>query len=342
MIDCKNKLSPIETLRQLTDGFVQRIPATNHLDATVHQWSQAEIDALTLAISARRPLLVRGEPGTGKTQLARAVAQQLGWVLHATTIHPRFEASDLLYRFDAVKRLADAQAREPHLIEHNYWEPGPLWKAYDWQLACEYGSCRPKLGDDPQTEPEGHVVLLDEIDKADSDLPNSLLDVLGQRAFEIPALNLRFGAPSRQLPLILITTNEERELPAAFIRRCIVLNLSHDPELGYEEWLAKRGLAHFAEGRDAGRTGVPVEIIRLAAKRLVEDRNNAEQAALPPPGLAEFIDLLSALVQLAPDDAILQERWLKRLSGYAFIKHRPVEGVKGTQQQRPFDSGLTD
>ena len=212
----KNDRSPVQTLQQLKPGQVQRIPATIHLDATVHQWSQAEIDALTLALSARRPLLVRGEPGTGKTQLARAAAHQLGWTLHATTIHPRFEASDLLYRFDAVKRLADAQAREPNLREENYWEPGPLWKAYDWPLACRYGSCRPKAESEAETKPKGHVVLLDEIDKADSDLPNSLLDVLGQRAFEIPALNLQFGAPQQQLPLIIITTNEERELPAAF------------------------------------------------------------------------------------------------------------------------------
>ncbi len=337
----KSDLTCAQILQHLKPGQVQRIPATLHLDATVHKWSQAEIDALTLAISARRPLLVRGEPGTGKTQLARAAAHQLGWTLHATTIHPRFEASDLLYRFDAVKRLADAQAREPNLQEDNYWEPGPLWKAYNWKLACCYGSCRPKASGEAETEPEGHVVLLDEIDKADSDLPNSLLDVLGQRAFEIPALNLQFGAPQRQLPLIIITTNEERELPAAFVRRCIVLNLAYDPALGYQEWLVQRGRAHFAAAE-----GVPERlsdpIIRLAAKRLVEDRSNAEQAALPPPGLAEFVDLLSALHELAPGDAVTQESWLKRLSAYAFVKHRPVEGLPGTQQSRAFDSGLPD
>ncbi len=99
------KILPVQQLQQLRPGQVQRIPATEHLDATVHQWSQAEIDALTLAVSARRPLLVRGEPGTGKTQLARAAAHQLGWALHATTIHPRFEASDLIYRFDASQAL---------------------------------------------------------------------------------------------------------------------------------------------------------------------------------------------------------------------------------------------
>lgn len=337
-----NNPTGAQILQQLKHGQVKRIPATSHLDATVHQWSQAEIDALTLAISARRPLLVRGEPGTGKTQLARAAAHQLGWTLHATTIHPRFEASDLLYRFDAVKRLADAQAREPNLQEENYWEPGPLWKAYDWTLASRYGSCRPKAGGGAEKEPEGHVVLLDEIDKADSDLPNSLLDVLGQRAFEIPALNLQFGAPERQLPLIIITTNEERELPAAFVRRCIVLNLAYDPKIGYLEWLVERGRAHFAAAEDGTPERISDPIIRLAAKRLEIDRSNAEHAALPPPGLAEFIDLLSALHELAPDDAVVQENWLTRLSAYAFVKHRPLEGLPGTHQSRAFDSGLPD
>ena len=335
-----NNQTAIQKLQELAGGHIQRISATDHLDKTVHQWSEAEIDALTLAISARRPLLVRGEPGTGKTQLARAAADQLGWALHATTIHPRFEAAELLYRFDAVKRLADAQAREPNLQEENYWEPGPLWKAYDWPLACQYGSFRPKVGGEDKTQPEGHVVLLDEIDKADSDVPNSLLDVLGQRAFEIPALNLQFGSPQQQQPLIIITTNEERELPAAFVRRCIVLNLACDPAIGYQEWLVRRGRAHFAAAEGGIEERISDSIIVTAAKRLVEDRSNAEQAGLPPPGLAEFIDLLSALDKLAPRNTATQEHWMKRLSAYAFIKHRPVEGLPGTLQSRPFDSDL--
>lgn len=335
-----NNQTAIQKLQELAGGHIQRISATDHLDKTVHQWSEAEIDALTLAISARRPLLVRGEPGTGKTQLARAAADQLGWALHATTIYPRFEAADLLYRFDAVKRLADAQAREPNLQEENYWEPGPLWKAYDWEKASRYGSCRPKVGGEDKTKIDGHVVLLDEIDKADSDVPNSLLDVLGQRAFEIPALNLQFGSPQQQQPLIIITTNEERELPAAFVRRCIVLNLAYDPAIGYQEWLVQRGRAHFAAAEGGIEERISDSIIVTAAKRLVEDRSNAEQAGLPPPGLAEFIDLLSALDKLAPRDTATQEHWMKRLSAYAFIKHRPLEGLPGTLQSRPFDSDL--
>ena len=322
----------ISSIQQLQVDQVQCIAATDHLDKTVHQWSQAEIDAVTLAISARRPLLVRGEPGSGKTQLARAAACQLDWELHAVTIHPRFEASDLLYRFDAVKRLADAQAQQP-LHEADYWEPGPLWKSFDWFGACNYGSCRSKS----DFKPAGHVVLLDEIDKADSDLPNSLLDVLGQRAFEIAQLNLRFGALDKQQPLILITTNEERELPAAFVRRCIVLNLEPDPVLSYPDWLLRRGQAHFGPGRERFLAD---EVMQLAAQRLKADRDNAVSAGLSPPGLAEFLDLLSALHELAPNNVKEQQVWLQRLSAYAFVKHRQVEGFPGTAQTRHFDSDL--
>ncbi|HNJ52044.1 MAG TPA: AAA family ATPase, partial [Accumulibacter sp.] len=94
----------------LASGAVSRLPETPEQAEAWHQWSAAEIDALTLAYAARRPLLVRGEPGTGKTQLARAAAVHLGWKLHVETIQPRFEPGDLVARFDAVRRLADAQA----------------------------------------------------------------------------------------------------------------------------------------------------------------------------------------------------------------------------------------
>ena len=207
-------------------------------DASVHCWSTEVIDALTLADVVKRPLLVRGEPGTGKTQLARAAAQHLGWALHAETIHPRYEAQDLVYRFDAVRRLADAQAQR-ELDDSEYFEPGPIWKAFGWDSANGYGSCR------GQAHPAGHVILIDEIDKADSDLPNSLLEVLGQRSLWIAPLARLIGGPGVAAPLIVITTNEERELPPAFLRRCVVLNLAPDPAMTYLRWLVERGRAHF-------------------------------------------------------------------------------------------------
>jgi MoxR-like ATPase len=307
----------------LTPGDVLELDESDALAVSWHQWSRAEIDALTLALAARRPLLVRGEPGTGKTQLARAAAKCLGWEFHAETIHPRFEPDELRFRFDAVKRLADAQAKEASLDEHRYWRPGVLWKAFGWQSALNFLPDAERL-----KQPKGHVVLIDEIDKADSDLPNSLLEVLAQRSFRVEPVPEPIGGPKAPLPLIVITTNEERELPAAFLRRCIVLSLA--PDRDYEEWLVRRGLAHFGvqthiKGREQAR--LDPDVLQQAAMQLTQDRDSVKRANLSPPGLAEYLDLLYALLEITREVVEPAERkktqleWLGHLNAYAFLKH---------------------
>ena len=303
----------------------------------VHQWSQNEIDALHLALAADRPLLVRGEPGTGKTQLALAAAATLKWHLQCVTVSPRFEAQDLFHRFDAVQRLADAQAAgaggtgvKP---EQTYWLPGPFWRAFDWHGASDYGPQAGKPRVDNEAGPEGHVILIDEIDKADSDLPNSLLEVLGSREFPNPVTRAAIR-PRHGLPLVVITTNEERELPAAFLRRCVVLTL--EPDRSYVDFLVKRGRAHFPSTlKPAGRRQKEEEILKTAAEQLAEDRKNAKDAGVPPPGLAEYIDLLTALRRLAPGDPDQQAKWLERLARYAFLKNGVVEDNPKLSQNRP-------
>lgn len=323
--------------QHLTLPKVDNLPPTNHLAESWHQWSQREIDALTLAVAAKRPLLVRGEPGTGKTQLARAAANHLGWALESVTIHSRYEPQDLLYRFDAVKRLADAQLRDKgaELLaerEAGYWEPGPLWRAFGWRSAVGYGSCR-SLAAEPA--PKGHVLLIDEIDKAEADLPNALLEVLGQRSFRIPALNLAVGGPDQPLPLVIITTNEERELPPAFLRRCVVLNLDAGAQT-YVDFLLERGEAHFGEVAEfRSEPLMDVAVLKEAARQLDQDRRNAQEANLPPPGVAEYLDLLYALHELAPGNTAAQLDWLEKLKDYAFRKHGRVEGHPELDQRPP-------
>ena len=209
--------------------------------------------------------------------------------------------------------------------DESYWRPGPFWLAYDWDGAQRLqrlagGAAAAAAAVAP---PAGHVILIDEIDKADSDLPNSLLEALGQRGFRIPALGHRWvGGAGSQQPLVIVTTNEERELPAAFLRRCIVLNLM-PPANGYHQWLMERGAAH--HGPDADKP-IAESVRRAAADQMLADRGRVEAAGLQPPGPAEYLDLLAALHDLAPGDAAEQASLLRRLSAYAFLKHGHVDG----------------
>jgi MoxR-like ATPase len=290
----------IESLTALDKG--DRFAAAGHF------WSQPEKDALIFASAARRPLLVRGEAGSGKSQIARAAAHHLnsGEPL-VEVIHPRFEALDLLYRVDVVERLADAQIQALDKTNQKYVKPGRLWQAL--KLMDKSQDCIP-------------VLLIDEIDKADADLPNALLDVLGNRSFDVPPLgNCTIHAPDQRWPLIIITTNEERELPPAFIRRCAVLNLNppKDDKL-FVDWLIQRGRVHkHLTIDDTAR--------QTAAEQVLDDRKAAQTVGYPKVGLAEYIDLLTALHELTwaitdeKDRRQSQIDWLKQLSAYALVKH---------------------
>lgn len=268
-----------------------------------HHWSAPERDAVTLAMACGRPLLVRGEAGSGKSQLARAVAAEMGCELLEEVIHARFEATDILYRIDTLRRLADAERKQDIEDWTPYIEPGPYW------LACQTG-----------TKKQQRVVLLiDEIDKADSDVPNALLDVLANRSFSVPYTKQVVTAEPAFHPLVIFTTNEDRELPAAFVRRCAVLN-QNPPDhakqrASFLSWLLARGQAH-------DYCQVSADTRRAAAEMVWEDRKDAVEAGYPPVGLAEYIDLLRALHDLAPNDGAAQAHWLRQLRSYALIKNR--------------------
>ena len=311
-------LELLEKLQAIQDGTVTHLVEPRDLRPAWHRWSQREIDAITLALAAQRPLLLRGEPGSGKTQLARAAANLLGWRLHIAVIHARYEASDLFYRFDAVRRLADAQARKPEdplPSEEKYLSPGPLWQALDWSSAKT-------MLNDPD-DPPGHVLLLDEIDKADTDLANALLDALGSRGFHHPYSRQAVGAGS--YPLVIITTNEDREMPAPFLRRCMVLDMDVVEDADYALHLTRIAEAHFGELHDRPRQLAP-EIIQQSAAALLRDREAIAKTGLQPPGVAEMIDLLTALQTIAPglstDAVASQTKWLARLSDYALRKYQ--------------------
>ncbi|MEP3420671.1 MAG: MoxR family ATPase [Erythrobacter sp.] len=155
--------------------------------------------AVNAAVTLRRPLLVKGEPGTGKTVLAHEIAKAVGAPLIEWNIKSTTKAQQGLYEYDAVARLRDGQLGEERVHDiRNYIKKGKLWEAF--------------------TSEELPVLLIDEIDKADIEFPNDLLQELDRMSFDVYETQERVEAKER--PIVVITSNNEKELPDAFLRRC--------------------------------------------------------------------------------------------------------------------------
>jgi MoxR-like ATPase len=165
--------------------------------------SYVSTEDLTLAVNAaitlQRPLLVKGEPGTGKTLLAEEVARALGKPLFQWHIKSTTKAQQGLYEYDAVSRLRDSQLGDERVHDiHNYIVKGMLWQAFTQDSPC--------------------VLLIDEVDKADIEFPNDLLRELDRMEFYV--YETRELVKARHRPIVFITSNNEKELPDAFLRRC--------------------------------------------------------------------------------------------------------------------------
>jgi MoxR-like ATPase len=155
--------------------------------------------AVNAAVLLRRPLLVKGEPGTGKTVLAHEIAKATGAPLIEWNVKSTTKAQQGLYEYDAVARLRDGQLGDERVHDiRNYIRQGKLWEAF--------------------TSPQLPVLLIDEIDKADIEFPNDLLQELDRMSFDVYETGERIEAKER--PIVVITSNNEKDLPDAFLRRC--------------------------------------------------------------------------------------------------------------------------
>ena len=314
------------------------IPITNDVGGSFnHLLSDQERDAINAALAIGRPLLVRGEPGIGKSQLAKAAAKQLGRVFLPFVADAHTEPRDLQWSLDSVARLAEAQIQgtDPDeqreaLATKNFIVPGVLWWAMNWESAeavvtASDGMFRYQFPSfQPPADPKhGCVVLIDEIDKADSSVPNGLLEALGSNRFHPHGLDEAVECGGVK-PLVIITTNNERSLPDAFIRRCLAIDLSF-PENPEEQraFLLSRATENYP-------TLDEETVIKPAIEMLVEDRAQAQNKRLSPlPGQAEFFDLLRGVSIIdAQDDSVQVAELIQQLRRFTYQKHQHFPRLK--------------
>ncbi len=224
--------------------------------------------AVNAAVTLERPLLVKGEPGTGKTVLAEEIAKGLNAPLIVWNVKSTTKAQQGLYEYDAVSRLRDSQLGDPKVSDiGNYIRRGKLWEAF--------------------TAPERPVLLIDEVDKADIEFPNDLLTELDRMEFHVYETGQTVKAVRR--PVVIITSNNEKELPDAFLRRCFF---------------------HYLRFPDADTLRAIVEVHYPGIKhRLVEEALRVFLETREVPGLkkkpstSELLDWLKLLVSedIAPE-----------------------------------------
>lgn len=222
-------------------------------------------DDLTIAVNAavtlERPLLVKGEPGTGKTELAKQVARSLGMRLIEWNIKSTTRAQQGLYEYDAVSRLRDSQLGEDKVHDvSNYIKKGKLWKAF------EAG--------------EKVVLLIDEIDKADIEFPNDLLQELDKMEFFVYETGDTIQA--RHRPVVIITSNNEKELPDAFLRRCF-FHYIRFPDV---DTMKKIVAVH--------HPGIKESLLTIALTQFFEIRD--QQGLKKKPSTSEVLDWLKLLL----------------------------------------------
>lgn len=275
------------------------MPSFDRFQGTSQYIASQELrDSVNVAIALGRPLLVKGEPGTGKTLLARSIAEALEMPIHPWHVKSTSKAQDGLYIYDTVQRLHDSRFGDGDVGDiSKYIKLGPLGVAFD--------------GDAPS------VVLIDEIDKADLEFPNDLLHELDAMRFVINETGREVAATHR--PVVIITSNAEKELPDAFLRRCVFHYIAF-PEVALMEEIVR---VHY-----------PDLTQRLLGQCMTQFYWLREQNELrKKPSTSELLDWIGALVAggVAPD---MVEKELPFL-GVLLKKDADLQVIEKKWQRRP-------
>lgn len=351
----------------------------DHHENYTYVFEPQALNAIKAAVLINRPLLVRGKPGSGKSQLAKAAAAHLKRCFIPYVVSAKTESQNLLWSFDAVARLADVQIEgalckdeadkeniRKKLALKNYIQPEALWMALNWKSAKEQFEliaesqgqgpeskgyqCRLKRyecpvipeNEDPSSEAKntptetidlsgnGVVVLIDEIDKADSSLPNGLLEVLGSNRFQPEGFDHAIERQSQtdNQPLIIITTNDEHPLPDAFVRRCLVVDVGmpDSNEAEQKAYLVSHAKPNFEKLKStlvSDEQGNTQNVLEVVADQLINDRKIAKQRNIKPlVGQAEYFDLLRGINSLFKegDDPENINQWIKSLAAFSSQK----------------------
>ena len=263
--------------------------------------------SIEVALATNRPLLLRGEPGSGKSSLAAYVARNLKARYYEFVVTANTTTQDFLWKFDSARKIAETArgfSGEPALSDYDYVEPGVFWWALDRRTALRRGAPKgvaifsealePNAELNARRSPSAATVLVDEIDKAHSSVHNDLLVPLGSSEFVVRETLSRIRPSTRGVGqikqlLIVLTTNEIRELPVAFLRRCVVHYLAFPDE----DRLVEIAKIHGSRWRFRPKAS-DESLFRDVAIRVLAIREEAKEEAWRPPSTAEYIDAIKA------------------------------------------------